>query len=84
MIDFNSFYALALQFFSTHIPIAIALGIAIIFSFYKKTDATVKVLAGFFFLMAFYYTMSLFIHSNACEDIKMVNKTDRYLQDSKL
>jgi len=87
MIDFNNFYALILQFFSNHIPIAIALGIAIIYFLYKKTDATVKVLTGCFFLVAFFYTMSLLIHSSSAgegQQIKLINKTDRYLQDSSL
>ncbi|MCX5869633.1 MAG: hypothetical protein NTY00_03145 [Deltaproteobacteria bacterium] len=85
MIDFNSFYALVLQFFSNHIPIAIALGIAIIFFLYKKTEATVKFLAVCFLLVAVFYTMSLLSQSSSSgvtQEDNLIHKSERELQDS--
>ncbi len=81
MIDFNSYYALVLQFFSNNILIAIALGIAICFSLFKKPEITIKFLAICFFLVAVFYVMSLLSQSSTEED-KLIHKSERAMNDS--
>ncbi len=82
MIDFNSYCTFVLQFFSNNILIAIALGIAICFSLYKKPEITVKFLALCFFLVAVFYTMSLLSQSTTQqEQDNLIHKSERQMND---
>ncbi|MDD3816012.1 MAG: hypothetical protein PHZ02_15360 [Desulfocapsaceae bacterium] len=80
MIDFNSYAALVIQFFSDHILIAIALGLAIFFSLYKKPETTIKFLALCFFFVAVFYMISLLSQSSTEED-KLIHKSERAIND---
>ncbi len=80
MIDFSSYAALVLQFFSNNILIAIALGLAISFSLYKKPEITAKFLALCFFFVAVFYIMSLLSQSSTQED-KLIHKSERAMND---
>lgn len=87
MIDFTSFSAPVLQFFSDHILIAMALGIAICYFLYTKTEPTVKFLAGCCLLVAVFYTMTLLSQSSSSGVVQhknLIHKSERHLQDSTL
>ncbi|MBU0664660.1 MAG: hypothetical protein KJ990_08985 [Proteobacteria bacterium] len=81
MIDFNSYSTLVIQFFSDHISIALALGIAISYFLYKKPEITVKFLALCFFFVAVFYTMSLLSQTSTQED-NLIHKSERAMNDS--
>ena len=85
MIDFNSYYNLVLQFLSSHLLFAVALGIIILYALYKKPEGTIKFLAFCLFLVAVFYTMSLLSQSGSSgvgQQDTLIHKSERELQDS--
>lgn len=85
MIDFNSYYTLVLQFLSNHLLFTVALGIIILYFLYKKPEGTIKFLAFCFFLVAFFYMMSLLGQSSSSglgQQDNLIHKSERDLQDS--
>jgi len=65
MIDFDKYASLVLQFLSNNIFVAIGLGIALIFFFYKKPEETIKFLGFCALLVTVIYVMSLLSESGS-------------------
>ena len=65
MIDFDKYASLILQFLSHNIFVAIGLGVAIIFFFYKKPEETIKFLGFCALLVTVIYVMSLLSESGS-------------------
>lgn len=65
MFDIESYFALAFQFLSNNIFVAIGLGIAFIFFIYKKPTETIKFLGFLVLIVAVLYVMSLLTQSGS-------------------
>lgn len=84
MIDFNAYWSLIYYFLASHKLIAVGLGIAIAFFFYRKPAEAIKFFGFCALIITALYIMSLLSESGSLGEIhkqEMGDKTESGLTD---